>query len=66
MKQQHNLVECTTCIRSKGVLDLTLSTSNLEILRTHYGHISLGPRSTWNTTSPPSVENLAVDNSYYH
>ena len=66
MQHQHNHGYCTTCIRSKGVLDLTVSTSNLEILRTHYGYIAPVPRSMWNTTSPPPVENLAVDNTYYH
>ena len=39
MHQQHNRRECTTCIRSKGVLDLPVGTSNLAILKTHYGYI---------------------------
>ena len=66
MQQQHDHGECTTCIRSKSVLELPVSTSNLAILRTHNGYIAPVPHSTWNTTSPPSVDNLAVDNNYYH
>ena len=66
MQQRHKHGECKTCIRSKGVLDFPVSTSKLVILRTHNGYIALVPHSTWNTTSPPLVENLAVDNNYYN
>ena len=64
MQQQHDHGECATYICSKSVLDLPVSTSNIAILRTHNGYISPGPRSTWNTTSPPPVDKLAIDNYY--